>query len=207
MMSTLSIRATELDFDFRPDTYWNRETDSEAKKRETYAGMTIDFEAVQKSFYGLQPHFLSGADLPPFSRTGVEIVRLRLAKTIHEEVTSVRARRVGDRIAYRIVDELTTPEGGRFCIHPQTSRRPLTLGQITSLMDSAEMCLEDEPLQTGLVAGCWDEQFTLGNNEIGTLRTWVAVTSVFYPQLGSYYDRLFVEWATAKRLLPGISVA
>ena len=69
------------------------------------------------------------------------------------------------------------------------------------------MYLEDEPVQTGLVAGCWDEQFTLGNNEIGTLRTWVEVTSVFYAQLGSYYDRLFVEWATAKGLLPGISVA
>jgi hypothetical protein len=43
------------------------------------------------------------------------------------------------------------------------------------------------------IAGSEDEQFILGNNEIDTLRTWVEVTSVFYPQLGSYYERVFVE--------------
>ena len=111
-----------------------------AKRLETYDGISIDYEAARKNFYGLRPHLRSGADLPALRTTEVEIACLRLAATIHEEVTSIRARRVGNRIAYRVVDEVLTPEGYTLEIMPRSSRQPITLGQLISLIDNAKIC-------------------------------------------------------------------
>jgi len=125
----------------RVGTYWGGgEKEQLAKRLETYDGISIDYEAARKNFYGLRPHLRSGADLPALRTTEVEIACLRLAATIHEEVTSIRARRVGNRIAYRVVDEVLTPEGYTLEIMPRSSRQPITLGQLISLIDNAKIC-------------------------------------------------------------------
>jgi hypothetical protein len=144
----LSIRGVDLSF--RPLTYWPQREPRQAKKKGTYdAG--LDRAAVVKNFFGLHPHLRSGQDLSEFKKDEVEIGRLRWAQTVHEEVTSIRARLVGARIAYRIDDELVTPEGGEFKFAPKTSTLPLTLGELINLINEAEEWWDDELASTGLV--------------------------------------------------------
>src|SRR5215472_3435240 len=118
-----------IDFEFRPKSYWGTELVRRAKQLGTYDGITIDEATARKSFFGLKPLLRSGVDLPPLRPTEVEIARLRLAETIQQEVTSIRARRVGGRIAYRIRSSLSCVP---FCatsardVNPTVSATPQT---------------------------------------------------------------------------------
>jgi len=99
-----------------------------------------DLEKVVESADDQQlAKWANGFDLPTLLPTEVEIARLRLAETVHQEVTSIRARRVGRRIAYRIVDEVLSDLGYRFEFRPRSSSIPLTLGKLIEMIDNAEV--------------------------------------------------------------------
>jgi len=124
---------------------------------------------------------------------------LRLAETIHEEVTSIRARRVGSRIAYRIVEEVLTPEGYTFGIKPRSSLQPLSLGQLVNLIDNARIHDPDGNVEsTGLVLPHWEYEFNEQQSEIKSIKASIDICSVFYEQLQIYYDQVFPEWAASK---------
>jgi hypothetical protein len=124
-----------------------------------------------------------------------------LAQTVHEEVTSIRARLVDARIAYRIDDELVTPEGGEFRFAPKTSTLPLTLGELINLINEAEEWWDDELASTGLVLGSWDRQLSNGEKVPQRSRDWIVISSAFYSQLSTYYERVFAQWALAKGVI------
>jgi len=191
-----------IDFEFRPKSYWGTEQLRRAKQLGTYDGIVIDEATARKTFFGLKPHLRSGIDLPRLGPTEVEIVRLRLAETIHEEVTSIRARRVGRRIAYRIVDEVLSECGYVFEFTPGWSSMPLTFGKLIEMIDNVEVFAPDgETFPRGLVVSAWEHQLNeCENTDPESLKKWIDVSSVFYPQLKTYYGHVFEEWAKAKGL-------
>jgi hypothetical protein len=54
---------------------------------------------------GIDPSLRGGEDLPGYLVDEVEIARVEAPTTVHAEVTSVRCRRVGKRLVYRVVDD------------------------------------------------------------------------------------------------------
>jgi hypothetical protein len=84
-------------------------------------------EDVRQYVGGLHPSFMGGEYLPTVNKAEVEIARIRINSTTGD-VTSVYARLVGQRIAYRVVDEY---QGDTLSGRAQrTSNRPLTMGQM-----------------------------------------------------------------------------
>ena len=85
-----------------------------------------------RDFLGaIRPELRSGEDPPGYLPGEVEIARLRYTRTVHQEVTAVRARPDGDGIAYRVVDEYLT----EYNCDPDWSAAPLTLGELIDLVD------------------------------------------------------------------------
>ena len=75
----------------------------------------------------LHPCFMSGEYLPTAGEQELEIARIHIQSTTGD-VTSVYARPVGRRIAYRVVDEYGSETfSGR---SQRTSNKPLTMGQL-----------------------------------------------------------------------------
>lgn len=181
--------SVDINLDFRPETYWPPATAKHSRTKGTYA---VEDLKLNKTFFGLHSQIRSGEDLPDFLETEVEITRLRLGQTVHEEVTSIRARRVGSRIVYRIVDELVEEWGGEIKVRPRSSSHPLTLRQLIRLIDTAEIPDED---RIGLVIPTWELRLSMVGKDPQSLRDWVVISSVFYPQLKIYYDRVFLQWA------------
>ena len=171
---------TKYDVDYRPETYWPPVTDrlrwqisrikGEARRRAALARLAQEGPAaletwmlahdvgrkVKDAVQGLHPGLRGGEDLPDLGRREVEIARIWFTRTVHCEVTSVRARPAGDRIRYRVVDEYGKDCGYTFVINPRSSRHPLTLGQLVTLIDTAT-CSEDSSDPPGLVVPYWDD--------------------------------------------------
>ena len=94
---------------------------------------------ILRGFLGGQhPRARGGEDLPDLEEGEVEIARMTLADSVHGEVTSLRARRKGKEITYRIADEYGTE------IQPPIAKSlvPLTEAQII------EMFRDCDPSQT-----------------------------------------------------------
>jgi hypothetical protein len=137
--------STSIDWQYRPTSYfWAKGygigLTSDIKgveRRRLYeqalnAGSEIDplmaspeLDAASRASLGrLHPWFLGGEYLPNVRGTEVEIARIVIASTT-QDVTSIYARPVGKRIAYRIVDEYDGETiSGR---STRTSTRPLSL--------------------------------------------------------------------------------
>lgn len=167
MKSDLKLLRIPYDWDYRPETYFTADTLPHPPR------LTED----ERRFIGrIHPALMGGLYLPEQAEDEVEIVRVSLESTTADQI-SVRARLAKGGIAYAIHDEYDTV----FELHPATSRKPLTLRQIVSLIDRAT---EDG----GLVYG-----YVKSNVECGShpedLRTFAKVTSRFYPNIGSWYDR------------------
>jgi hypothetical protein len=79
---------------------------------------------------------MDGEYLPGYRRDEVDIVRIELDST-RSDVISLRARPIGceqPRIAYSLVNEYQTEYG----IRPARTARPLTLGQLITLLDGVD---------------------------------------------------------------------
>jgi hypothetical protein len=74
----------------------------------------------------IHPSFMGGEYLPNLNKHELEIARIRIESTTGD-VTSVYARPVGQRIAYRVVDEYDCCFSGR---SQRTSIKPLTMGEL-----------------------------------------------------------------------------
>jgi len=106
-------------------------------------------ERDRRALEAMHPMFMGGNYLPDTEQGEVEIARIRIASTTFD-VTSVYAKRDGDVIRYRVVDEY----GGDTLEGPSgtESTRPLTLGELADffltawpLLDVLEMNFEGDP--------------------------------------------------------------
>jgi hypothetical protein len=127
--------------------------------------------------------FMGGEYLPDYRPGEVEIARIELKSTTGD-VISIRARKSGSGISYRVVDEYDT----EFRQARETSARPLTLGELIEFLDNSTA--------DGLPGG-----LGLGYNEMNAestgracLRHFTSVTSEFYPGLDSHYEQVFADW-------------
>jgi len=221
-----------FNLDFRPDDYWESIDEvtrrllgisgqlrrKKARQRLQEPDSDPDFvlweaeidgdPATVKIAGSIHPWFMGGEYLPPLKPGEVEIARISLESVLYD-VISIRARPAGSRIRYRVVDEYES----FIRSYPKSSRRPLTMGQLIDLIDTAEVWKrwttrkQDRPrlalqhFHTGLVFGV-----LLLNLSAGTFspeefaeeyRTFVHVESEFYPELGEYYQTKidqFLDW-------------
>jgi hypothetical protein len=132
---------------------------------------------VARQYAGsLHPSFMGGEYLPTANKEEVEVARIRINSTTGD-VTSVYARMVGKRIAYRVVDEYqgdTLSDRTR-----RTSSRPLTMGQMIEFF-----------------LGAWDLYVCLDGNFEGDLEEMLGFfegESEFYPYFDSELRRLVRE--------------
>lgn len=209
----------DIDLEFRPRSYWADQDPIEAIvqniKGQNRREMARDFIAgdMPKSFGEIDdsliedtlsadarvslghihPSFMGGEYLPDYGRGEVEIARVVLESST-QDVYSFRARRsrAGARIRYRLVDEYEA----EFTLTPASSARPLSLGQLIALIDSAESDELDTmgwPFVEGFAA--WQIE---GGESPEDAAAFASVESSVYPQLGEYYAERMSQWAAAQ---------
>jgi hypothetical protein len=138
----------------------------------------------------IHPTFMGGEYLPDYGRSELEIARIELESTTYD-VISLRARPVGSRIGYRVVDEYKS----EFTLPQRTSRRPFSLRQLIRFLDSIQRIGTGDP--------SWDRfgfvlSFNQCNLECGAdledLQNFTQVSSDQYPDLASHYSRRIAQW-------------
>ena len=128
---------------------------------------------------------MGGEYLPDHEPGEVEIARLTMA-SVTQDVYSVRARREGGLIHYRIVDEYAM----EWSWSPESSEYPLTMRELAELIDNAELYGEGPPDFTDTFQ---DGQLNQGMEPEQAAR-WVTVTSEFYPELHGFYEDKADAW-------------
>ncbi len=136
-------------------------------------------DGLRQAIGGLHPSFMGGEYLPTAGEAEVEIARIRIASTT-SDVTSVYARPLGRRIAYRVVDEYdgdTLSGNGE-----RTSLKPLTMGVLLDFF-----------------LGAWDLYACLECNfedDLEGMLGFFSADSAFYPYLGrALHDRVLARFA------------
>lgn len=147
------------------------------------ATSTLESDA-RRDIGRIHPAFMGGEYLPKLNENEIEIARISLASTTADQI-SVRATRHKDAIAYRIVDEYSDV-GSCYQCHYERSQLPLTLGDLVRMIDSAEE--GGGAAMSALISNMEEE------GDANGLRHFVQVSSEFYPELGSYYDRRITTW-------------
>ena len=196
---------SKIDLNFRPTTYWSHPERKRANIKGTLRRRTVAEreargednlepelleesidEPARRALQGIDPWLRSGEDLPDSSRGEIEIARLTYTRTVHCEVTSIRARRKGGRIHYRVVDEYAT----EIWCGIESSDAPLTLGELIDLIEKSSAGESREGLYFG------DLDWRVGNGEATPedLEDFIEVSSTFYPEIERWYEEAFREW-------------
>ena len=204
-----------VDLDFRPASYWSEHKRATANIRGTYHRKALkealqrhdsfkiselmhepDNEAFKMALGRVSPALRSGEDLPLVKKNETEIARLRLAQSIHEEVTSIRARKKSGRIEYNIWAEIFADvRDFKYRTAPRSSVKPLSMRELVKLIDTAKLVNPDgEVEEEGLVFRIWEYAYQCGKSR-DVVRGWLDISSEFYPQLTQYYDGQFLIWA------------
>jgi hypothetical protein len=202
--------AKSCDLDARPESYWEHPGRERANikghlRRRLIAASEAGSdqesippevredsisEASKMLLQRMHPSYRGGEDLPDYFEDEVEIARLATTRTVHCEVTSIRARREAGRIRYRVVDEY---ESTITCAREE-SDRPLSLREVIELIDNAST--ED---LTGLYFGVYEWQVANDESSPDELAGSIEVSSTFYPEIGAYYEEAFKVWCEAKK--------
>ncbi len=138
-------------------------------------------EGDRQAIGRLHPAFMGGEYLPNARKDEVEIARITIASTT-QDVTSIYARRVGERTHYRVIDEYQ----GETLSEPatRTSSRPLTLLQLVDFFLGAWDLL-----------GCLDANFSHSGYAPEDVKCFVVgAESSFYSQFGELIDVRIDEW-------------
>lgn len=150
---------------------------------------------------------MGGHYLPKMAAAEVEIARVTIESTTRD-VVSVRARRQGERIKYRMVNE----HGTVFVVQPSCSDRPLTMSELIGLIDTSIPEGEEERwrgqsnnLRNNVLM---EPEEVIGIDHLAPesvksmteperLLNNVKITSDFYPELEAYYEDDAREWVDA----------
>ena len=135
-------------------------------------------DSTRRLIGAMHPALMGGEYLPPTGEHEIEIARIVLA-SVTQDVTSIRARRSGKRIVYRVVDEY----GTKFKLGKRWSSAPLTLKELIRLIDGTNQDDGDG----GLVFSTLRMNIGASGDAEG-MRDFVAVESSLYPDLSNYYD-------------------
>ena len=131
----------------------------------------------------VHPSNMGGEYLPLLRKGEVEIARISLESVTADQI-SVRARRVGRRIGYCVVDEY--PDASTYVCHPASSVSPLSLGELIALMEAAR---EGGSIIFPILA------MNVRDASIpAEFATFITVTSDFYAAFGPYYRALTDAW-------------
>ena len=84
-------------------------------------------KAMREAWGRMHPSNMGGEYLPPLRKGEVEIARISLESVTADQI-SVRARRVRERIRYRVVDEYM--ETSTYVCHPASSDLPAFSGRV-----------------------------------------------------------------------------
>ncbi len=191
----------KFDLDFRPKSYWGPqslasyfgshitgELRRQAAKNEAASGSDLavptepTLDSTARSMQGaIHPWLMGGEYLPPLRTDEVEIARVTL-RSVTMDVFSIRARRSGERIYFRLVDEYMEQEPPeRFVVKPRWAKNPLSMRQVISIID-----------ENGLIDDYRDLNFDGTNaDEIFNFAT---ASSEFYPELAAYFDHQNEKW-------------
>lgn len=134
----------------------------------------------------IHPKFMGGEYLPDLDELEVEVARIELA-SVTSDVFSIRARKYKGRIYYRAVDEYKTI----FKLTPSWSKNPLSLKQLIKLIETAA---DPEYGEHTLGLRFLDESYRLYDFELEECRSFMRVTSAFYPDLEPYYHQTIEAW-------------
>jgi hypothetical protein len=142
----------------------------------------------------IHPSWMGGEYLPDYLPGEVEIARIVL-QSVTQDVVSIRARRRGRdrRILYRVVDEYEST----FAFSPQSSRQPLTQGQLVRLIDTLQNA--DDPVDERTYIG--NILFYNADAPVEQLASFARVESLFYPTLGEHFRA--AAWELARALHDG----
>jgi hypothetical protein len=140
-------------------------------------------EETRQEWGRVHPSHMGGEFLAALRNGEVEIARISLQSVTADQI-SVRARRSGKRIGYRIVDEY---EMGYVC-RPASSASPLSLRELIALMDGA--------CEGGIIFPALE--MNLGGSTSAELAEFIIVASDFYPDLGRYYRTLTDAWVAQR---------
>jgi hypothetical protein len=150
-------------------------------------GLDLEFRPRDYQFRSPGQGRLPGrAGLPPCLPEEVEIARITVG-SVDADVYSVRARRAGGRLVYRIADPYFTP----WQVRSRSSTRRLTLGELIGLIDTARPQGWEPSLES--LGDLWRERLasTRGNDAAAVA---VHVTSAIYPGVEGYYRRQAALW-------------
>jgi len=203
----------DIDLDFRPDTYWPKSLTPDqlisrirGKVRQDMArqvfsekGFTGLSEFIAREELGeedraawgaIHPMFMGGEYLPPSDDGEVEIVRISLRSVTGDQI-SVRAKREGETVKYRVVSEYEDDEDMHYLQPFYESNGPLTLGRLVSLIDGSE--IPGDIYSGGLVVASWNAGYD-GSGKVDDSINFVSIDSPFYPELKTYYETLSIGW-------------
>jgi hypothetical protein len=207
----------QLDLQYRPASYWDhadpvtaivagiRGQNRREMARDFLAGRAPDGlgeidaglledvldEETRDSLGATHPSWMGGEYLPGLLPGEVEIARIVLTSVLRD-VISIRARcrRSGSRVVYRIVDEYGVPGEPGWTCRPASSVRPLTMGQLVDLIETAR-CPRFDVGDGPLTEGFRDFQV---DSDPRDLVGFVTVESELYPGIAEHFERRAAEW-------------
>lgn len=172
---------TRYNLDYRPASYWTAPGEREP------LSPTVVWRYTRRT-----PLLDPAVDFLPEREGGeVEIACILLA-SVTGDMISIRARRRGKRIVYRVEDEYDT----RFRFKPKRSEQPLTMSELVALIDGATGHLGG---RAKVLTSAYRDYNAAYSNLSGLARlvNFVTVASDFYPQLHEYYREEAEEWLEA----------
>ena len=137
--------------------------------------------AARKALGSIHPSFMGGEYLPSLGTDEVEVARISIASTT-QDVTCVYARREGEWIYYRVVDEYesSTLDG----LAEKQSKQPLTLKELTDFF-----------LDTWDLRGVLEINFgDYGMPEDRVIGFVTEASSLYYPEFGALIFEYIDSW-------------
>lgn len=179
----MKIQPDDIDLQYAPETYWPVElTEEQLECRKIWHD---DIREYHREAGRIHPADMGGGYLPDFDEDEIEIARVSLRSTTGDQI-SIRAKRDGDLIRYRIADEYEedNEEGkNQRQIPPfEISPKPLTLEELIAYIDGTEVAIGG--CDGGLIQGFWNLY------DCDFASAW----SNIYPQLAQYYEQLGKVW-------------
>jgi len=208
---------SRYNLDYRPDSYWVNpgiaDAISASIEDETGKRLARKLHEAGRSIGKIHPALMGGHYLPKNAVDEVEIARVTIEST-SRDVVSIRAKRRGKRLTYRMMDE----HGTTFLIQPTSSGRPLTMGELIQLIDTSLPEGEEErwrgqsnsyrnnalmePDEAASIAYL-DSETLKSVTEPEHLLNYVKINSSFYPELKAYYEEEAREWVHAVKVRRG----
>ena len=208
-----------IDYDFRPESFWGipsnpleaalRNVKGRQRRtmiRDHVLADKLDVlpdhllnesleDEIRTKRGRIHPLLMGGEYLPNYDAREVEIARIELKSTTYD-VISLRARPIGSRIKYSLVDEYKTV----YRLPQQTSSRPLSLRELIRFLDLVEQPDLTEPAWSrfGFILSFNESSLDCGA-DLDDLRDFTRLGSDYYPDLAEHYFRTVEDWYAGRR--------